>query len=174
EEWKKDPDAIVHLFGIGKWLVENGYQISYYDYPGYDETVGKPLGKIGQAQRAMELYKYNHVVYVGFSASGDAALLAAYNAYRIINIVDKVILMDPGLCAEIPYLDGKATITREQFVRMAQELTSNGVEVKNASSRGNESYLDCKSVGVNVESYDADFHMDLNSDVSYFSEHLWK
>ena len=91
-------------------------------------------------------------------------------------IVDKVILMDPGFYAEIPYIGNNQenqtkVITRDDYKVMVKDLTTNGIPVTIVGSKGSD-YSDFGDVGATLKTYSGE-HLDLNSDASYFGENLW-
>ena len=89
-----------HLDLWQEWANRRGYQYRYFDYQG---DAGNR--KEGQSDRAVnELMQYGNVpiVFIGYSAGGDSAVLAAKKAQARGMIVEAVIIIDPGFLSNSP------------------------------------------------------------------------
>jgi pimeloyl-ACP methyl ester carboxylesterase len=99
-----------HLTRYQEWADKRGYTAKYFDYPGYGSFYFDYLpdydpgyGKPGQATKSVDyiqaMYGTAPTVYIGFSAGGDSAMLAALQAKQRGLSVEAVVAIDPAFAS---------------------------------------------------------------------------
>ncbi len=111
----------------GYWEKQGAFGVEYWDFPGNNSVIAQSRydgdGKRAQAEESLQgPYNGADVIFGGYSAGGDAAIIAAHLAKFTYNMnVRGVYVLDPGY--------GTKTLNSADLTTKIQDLVDSGVPV---------------------------------------------